>query len=131
MKIRKDLMIPLGYGKYFRSDRIVGLEPIEENRGPQRRTHVYIEGKPEPIVASRGETTILRDITQSPEVTARSIQAIELMEEILNDLGDVGPMLRKSIKEEAKLDIDEIELKMKKFLLSGEKEESLSEQTLF
>lgn len=131
MKIRKDLMIPLGYGKYFRSDKIIGLEPIEENRGPQRRTYVYVEGKKEPIVASRGETTILRDITQSPEVTAKSIQARELVEEILNDLGDVGPMLRKSIKEEAKLDIDEIELKIRKFLQSGEIEESPPEQRLF
>jgi hypothetical protein len=41
MRIDKGLMIPLGYGKYFRSDSIVGLEPIEENRGPGKRTRVY------------------------------------------------------------------------------------------
>ena len=31
MKVEPGLMVPLGYGKYFRSDRIVGLEPIEAN----------------------------------------------------------------------------------------------------
>lgn len=131
MEIRKDLMIPLGYGKYFRSDKIIGLEPIEENRGPQRRTYVYIEGKLEPIVASRGESTILRDITQSPEATVKSIQAIELLERIFADLEDVGPMLRKSIKDEAKLDLDEIEAKIRALLLSEEGEESVPEQRLF
>jgi hypothetical protein len=34
MNIEPGRMVPLGYGKYFRSDRIVGLEPIEEGRGP-------------------------------------------------------------------------------------------------
>ena len=131
MEICKDLMIPLGYGKYFRSDKIIGLEPIEENRGPQRRTYVYIEGKLEPIVASRGESTILRDITQSPETTVRSIQAVELLERIFADLEDVGPMLRKSIKDEAKLDLDEIEAKIRALLLSEEGEESVPEQRLF
>ena len=43
MKIEPGQMVPLGYGKYFRSDRIVGLEPIEEGRGPGQRTRVYIE----------------------------------------------------------------------------------------
>ena len=29
MKIERDQIVPLGYGKYFRSESIVGLEPIE------------------------------------------------------------------------------------------------------
>jgi hypothetical protein len=131
MEIRKDLMIPLGYGKYFRSDKIIGLEPIEESRGPQRRTYVYIEGKAEPIVASRSESTILRDITQAPETTVKAIQALELLEKILEDLEAIGPMLRKSIREEAKLDLDEIESRIRTLLLSEEKEEGVSEQRLF
>lgn len=45
MRVEKGLMVPLGYGKYFRSDRIVGLEPIDEEdgRGPGKRTRVYVE----------------------------------------------------------------------------------------
>jgi hypothetical protein len=40
MNIEAGRMVPLGYGKYFRSDRIVGLEPIEAGRGPGQRTKV-------------------------------------------------------------------------------------------
>ena len=38
MKIEKGRMIALGYGRYFRSENIVGLERIEEGRGPGKRT---------------------------------------------------------------------------------------------
>jgi hypothetical protein len=48
MNIEAGRMIPLGYGKYFRSDRIVGLEPIEEGRGPGQRTNVYLASWPHP-----------------------------------------------------------------------------------
>ncbi|MBI4743483.1 MAG: hypothetical protein HY776_01440 [Actinobacteria bacterium] len=129
MEIQKNLMVPLGYGKYFRSDKIVGLERIEEGRGPQRRTYVYIEGIKEPLIASRGESTILRDIVGSPEALISS-QAIELMEMILDEFREIGPMLRRSIKEEAGLDLDEIETKIRKLLLA-EKEEDIQEQRLF
>ena len=40
MKIEYGNMVALGYGKYFKSDSIIGLEPVEEGRGPacdQRR----------------------------------------------------------------------------------------------
>ncbi len=30
-------MVPLGYGKFARSDKIISLEPIEDDRGPVRR----------------------------------------------------------------------------------------------
>ena len=39
MEIKRDRMVFLGYGKYWRSDGIVGLMPIEEERGPRRRTN--------------------------------------------------------------------------------------------
>src|SRR2546422_3394604 len=55
MEIKRDRMVFLGYGKYWRSDAIVGLMPIEEERGPKRRTNVFVEGRAEPIVASRTE----------------------------------------------------------------------------
>jgi hypothetical protein len=34
MNIEKGRMVPLGYGKYFRSESIVGFEPLEDGRGP-------------------------------------------------------------------------------------------------
>ena len=56
-------MIPLGYGKFVRADRIFAVVPIEgEERGDGRRTYVHVEGISEPIVASRSESAILSDL---------------------------------------------------------------------
>ena len=55
-------MIPVGYGKFVRADRIFALVPLEpEERGEGRRTYVHVDGLSEPIVASRSERAILGD----------------------------------------------------------------------
>jgi hypothetical protein len=55
-------MIPLGYGKFVRADRIFAVVPLEAaERGEGRRTYVHVEGMAEPIVASRSERAILTD----------------------------------------------------------------------
>ena len=46
-------MVFLGFGKYVRADRIYALEPIVgDERGSGRRTLVWVEGIPDPVVAS-------------------------------------------------------------------------------
>jgi hypothetical protein len=56
-------MVFLGFGKYIRSDRIYGLEPLAaDERGSGARTRVWVEGIPEPVVASRTERSILADM---------------------------------------------------------------------
>jgi hypothetical protein len=55
-------MVPLGYGRFVRADDIVAVLPIEDGRGPGRRTHVHIAGITAPIVASRSEGAILADM---------------------------------------------------------------------
>ncbi len=56
-------MIALGYGKYVRADRVFALIPLETpRRGDGRRTLVHVEGIDEPIVASRSEGAIARDL---------------------------------------------------------------------
>lgn len=56
-------MVPLGYGKAVRADRVFALVPLEgSDRGDGRRTLVYVEGIDEPIVASRSEGAIARDV---------------------------------------------------------------------
>ncbi len=62
MDIKRDRMVFLGYGKYWRSDGIVGLMPIEEERGPRRRTNVFVQGRGDPLGASRTEQSILEDL---------------------------------------------------------------------
>jgi hypothetical protein len=56
-------LVPLGYGKYARADRVFALVPIEgPERGDGKRTLVYVEGIDGPIVASRSEGAIARDM---------------------------------------------------------------------
>jgi hypothetical protein len=56
-------LVPLGYGKFVRADRVFALVPLEgPERGDGRRTLVYVEGIEEPIVASRSEGAIERDV---------------------------------------------------------------------
>ena len=56
-------LIPLGYGKFARADRIYALVPLEgPDRGDGRRTLVHVDGIDEPIVASRSEGAIARDL---------------------------------------------------------------------
>ena len=56
-------LIPLGYGKFVRADRIYALVPLEgHDRGDGRRTLVHIEGIEEPLIASRSEQAIARDL---------------------------------------------------------------------
>jgi hypothetical protein len=60
---RDPRMIPLGYGKFVRADRVFALVPLEAGeRREGRRTYVHVEGVAEPIVASRSEKAILTDV---------------------------------------------------------------------
>lgn len=56
-------MVPLGYGKFVRADRVYALVPLEAPaRGDGRRTLVYVEGIDEPVVASRSESAIAEEL---------------------------------------------------------------------
>ncbi|HEY1274456.1 MAG TPA: hypothetical protein VGF25_06085 [Thermoleophilaceae bacterium] len=63
MAKRDPRMIPLGYGKFVRADRVFALVPIEgPERQDGRRTYVHVDGVSEPLVASRSERAILTDV---------------------------------------------------------------------
>ena len=56
-------MVPLGYGKWVRADRVFAVVPLAgADRGEGRRTYVHVEGLTEPLVASRSERAILADV---------------------------------------------------------------------
>jgi hypothetical protein len=116
MEIRENIMVPLGYGKFVRSDKIVSLEPIEDERGPGRRTTVYVEDVKSPMIASRTENSILANMVEVPREELEAAAALELLKDIRDDLSQIGPMLRKSIKKEAVFDIDKIEKKIDEIL---------------
>ena len=116
MEIRENVIIPLGYGKFVRSDKIIALEPIEENRGPGRRTRVFVEQMGNPLIASRTETSLLANMVETPREILEANASLELLRDIYDDVQPVGSMLRKSIKKEANLDLDKIERRIEDIL---------------
>jgi hypothetical protein len=59
-------LVPLGYGKFVRADRVFALVPLEgPERGDGRRTFVHVEGIDEPVIASRSEAAIANDIAEA------------------------------------------------------------------
>ncbi len=116
MQIRENSIIPLGYGKFVRADKIVSLERIEDERGPGRRTIVYVENIKTPLVASRTENTILANMVEVPKEELEAAAAFELLKDIQDDMLQIGPMLRKSIKKEAGFDINKMEKRIDEIL---------------
>jgi hypothetical protein len=96
-------MVFLGFGKYARADRIFALEPIRgDERGDGRRTRVWVEGVPNPIIASRTERTILHDMGEDAATQAVVVdEALDLAQRLATaaeagrvDLGDLGRRAR-------------------------------------
>ena len=102
-------MVFLGFGKYARADKIYALEPLGEGeRGHGRRTRVWIEGVPDPIIASRTERTILLEMGAGDSGAGSQIidQALDLAERLAEqtqagrvDLADLGRRARRLLAE--------------------------------
>ena len=121
MRIEKGIMVALGYGKYFRTDSVVGLESIEEGRGPGKRTKVYVEGLNEPIIASRSEGAILRDLIEMPKEITKTREQYQLLNDILDTVAEINPMLRSIVRDQGDWDLDRLEERIREVL--GEEEE--------
>ena len=86
MESRSARMVPLGYGKFVRADRIFAVVPLDaDERGDGRRTYVHVEGLAEPLVASRSERAILADVDAAltdaagiPRRTSRGVREGEV-----------------------------------------------------
>ncbi|MXX68785.1 MAG: hypothetical protein F4Y74_07480 [Gemmatimonadales bacterium] len=105
MEIKRDRMVHLGYAKYWRSEQIVGLLPIEEDRGPGRRTEVFVATRSEPVTASRSEASILRDMASLPD-EARVAEAGSIAEDLVGALRDLSPVLKRMLKNEEGFDVE-------------------------
>ena len=103
-------MVFLGFGKYVRADRIYALEPLRgDERGGGRRTRVWVEGIPEPIVASRTERWILLEMGQRDAFATPLLEeALGFAQRVVSDAERVGPLLRRSIRVEAGVDLDDL-----------------------
>ena len=105
MNVQPNRLVYLGYGKYWRSDQIVGLVPIEEDRGPGRRTEVYVETLERPVIASRTEDAIRRDMMESSEESFRAGELRTSVAELIEELMNLSPVLRRMLLHEAGIDV--------------------------
>jgi hypothetical protein len=116
VKIQPSVLVHLGFGKYVRSDNVVALIPLEQERGPGRRTIVYLQGQDEPIVVSRAEDTIVRDLVQEPHEVTQSRQQQEILRDLLQNLDGVNATVRRISRDEGGLDLDRLEDRIAKVL---------------
>ena len=130
MEVLRERMVHLGYGKFWRSDEIVGLSPIDNGRGPGRRTEVYVATRGEPIVASRTERAILGDMVELPAEGAAASEARDLLGDLLEDLADVPQVLRRLLMNEVGLDVDAWERRITASL-AGDSEGDDEQEDLF
>ena len=119
MEIRRDRMVHLGYAKYWRSDEILGLVRIEEDRGPGRRTAVYVSTLDEPIIASRSEGSILQDMASMPD-EARAAEIGSIADDLIEAMHDIPPVIRRMLKNEGGFDAEYWVRRLRGVLSSGD-----------
>jgi hypothetical protein len=130
MDIKRDRMVFLGYGKYWRSDGIVGLMPIEEERGPKRRTNVFVQGRSDPIVASRTEQSILEDMGAAGG--GAQVQALrEAVTDLLAAFHEFPPALRRALPAEHHFDVEQWEQRLGDILRAPQSSEPVEQNDLF
>lgn len=113
MRVQSNLLVHLGYGKYVRSDQVTALLPIEEDRGPGRRTFVHVAGKTDPLIASRAEDSLVSDLVQEPREVTQSRQQQEILRDLLSDLSAVNATVRRIARDEGGLDMDRLERRIR------------------
>jgi hypothetical protein len=100
MRIEPGNWIPLGYGAYARSDEVIALRPISEGRGPGRRTLVWVRGVAEPLVSSRSDEAITRDLVAAGDRTLRAEQLATALERLVEASEHLPSVLQRVISQE-------------------------------
>ncbi len=113
MRIQSSMLVHLGFGKYVRSDQVTAVLPIEQDRGPGRRTFVNLTGQSDPLVASRSEDAIVRDLVQEPREVTQSRQQQEILRDLLGDLSNVNATVRRIARDEGGLDLERLERRIR------------------
>jgi hypothetical protein len=116
MKIQSSVLVHLGFGKYVKSDQVTALIPVEEERGPGRRTLVYVAGQPDPIIAARAEDTIVRDLVQEPREITQARQQQEILRDLVQNLGKLNTTIRRINRDEGGLDLEQFESRIRQVL---------------
>ncbi|PYP32957.1 MAG: hypothetical protein DMD49_04465, partial [Gemmatimonadetes bacterium] len=99
-------------------------------RGPRRRTNVFVQGRGEPIVASRTEQSILEDMG----ATEGGFQAEALREavtELLTAFHEFSPVLRRALLNEHHFDVEKWEQRLGEILRAPHVPETVEQNELF
>jgi len=116
MRVQSNVLVHLGFGKYVRSDQVTSVLPIEEDRGPGRRTFVHMQGRTDPLIASRAEDSIVRDLVQEPREVTQARQQQEILRDLLQDLGSVNATLRRIVRDQGDLDLEVLERRIREVI---------------
>ena len=116
MRIQSSVLVHLGFGKYVRSDQVTAVVPIDEERGPGRRTFVYVEDRKDPLIASRAEDSLVRDLVQEPREITQSRQQQEILRDLLQDLRGVNETVRRIARDQGNLELDVLERRIREVL---------------
>lgn len=108
MRVQSGQLVALGYGAYVRSDEVIAVQPITEDRGPGRRSLVWVRGIPEPLVASRAEGSVVDDLVTPADEAARMKAQRSVLRRVAGLLDGVSPGIRRVLAEETGTDIDEL-----------------------
>jgi hypothetical protein len=108
MRVQTGQLVALGYGAYVRSDEVTAVEPITEGRGPGRRSHVWVRGLTDPLVASRAEGSIVDDLVTPADEAARMKAQRSVLTKVVGVLDGLSPGIRRLLAEESGTDIDDL-----------------------
>jgi polyhydroxyalkanoate synthesis regulator phasin len=75
-----------------------------------------MEGRTDPMVASRAEDSIVRDLVQEPREVTQSRQQQEILRDLLQDLTNVNTTVRRITRDEGGLDVDRLERRIREVL---------------
>lgn len=105
-------MVMLGYGKYVKADMIQAIIPLEgDDRMAGSRTRVLIGHPAGEIVASRSETSIVRDMgIEDAEsiVPVEMSQYIQLADDIYSLIKEIPQSVELMLQETANIDLSAI-----------------------
>jgi hypothetical protein len=86
--VQSGRLIPLGYGRFVRSEDVIAIEPVAEGRGPARRALVWVRGIPTPFVASRSETALAADLVAVEQSRMRTHELRSMLRQMSEALED-------------------------------------------
>ena len=114
MRIQSGMLVHLGFGKYVRSDQVTAVVPIEEERGPGRRTFVHLQERARTRWWRRGPRTRSSGIlVQEPREVTQSRQQQEILRDLVQDLANVNATVRRIARDEGGLDLERLERRIR------------------